>query len=92
MKTQNADGSISFEVDVDSLISNELDNGRVVGKEDIEQLLIDKVPTSPLPLDVIPNQMGINLCSVKSIAWTQQEDEQLINLTINFKPDNKESK
>ena len=41
----------------------------------------------PLPLSVIPNHMGINLCSVESIQWTKQEDGQLVNLTINFIPE-----
>ena len=43
---------------------------------------------SPLPLEVIPNKMGINLCSVDSITWTKQEDGQLVNLAINFIPKN----
>jgi len=38
----------------------------------------------PLPLEVIPNNMGINLCAVNSITWTRQEDGQLVSLTINF--------
>lgn len=43
----------------------------------------------PFPLNVIPNQMGINLVSVQSIEWvTQKKDKQLVSLTINFKPDN----
>jgi len=41
---------------------------------------------SPLPLEVIPNHMGINLCSVNSVKWTRQNDGQLVDLTINFKP------
>jgi len=41
---------------------------------------------SPLALSVIPNNMGINLCSVDSITWTRQNDGQLVNLTINFVP------
>lgn len=41
---------------------------------------------SPLPLQVIPNNMGINLCSVESLTWTKTEDKQLVNLTINFIP------
>jgi hypothetical protein len=41
---------------------------------------------SPLPLSVIPNYMGINLCSVDSITWTEQSDGQLVNVTINFIP------
>jgi hypothetical protein len=40
----------------------------------------------PLPLEVIPNQMGINLCSVEAIGWEKQEDGQLVNLTIYFNP------
>lgn len=39
----------------------------------------------PLPVALIPNNMGINLCSVRSVSWTKI-DEQLINLTINFEP------
>lgn len=42
--------------------------------------------SSPLPLEVIPNYMGINLVSVESISWEKQEDGQLKNLTINFIP------
>jgi len=44
----------------------------------------------PLPLSVIPNHMGINLCSVESVAWTKQDDGQLVSLTINFNPEPKE--
>lgn len=40
----------------------------------------------PLPLSVIPNYMGINLCSVESMSWTKQDDEQLVSLTIQFEP------
>jgi hypothetical protein len=41
---------------------------------------------SPLPLEVIPNHMGINLCSVKDLSWTRQDDGQLVDLTIHFQP------
>jgi hypothetical protein len=41
---------------------------------------------SPLPIDVIPNNMGINLCSVDAISWQEQDDGQLVNLTIHFLP------
>lgn len=44
----------------------------------------------PLPLSVIPNHMGINLCSVESVQWTKQEDGQLVSLTINFNPEPEE--
>ena len=41
---------------------------------------------APLPMDVIPNNMGINLCSVEAMTWTQQDDGQLVSLTIHFLP------
>lgn len=41
---------------------------------------------SPLPLEVIPNNIGINLCSVESLTWTKQEDGQLVDLSIKFLP------
>lgn len=41
---------------------------------------------SPIPLDVIPNKMGINLSNVDSIEWVKLEDGQLCSLTINFSP------
>ena len=50
----------------------------------IEELLKDK--DSPIPLEIIPNHMGINLCSVESLTWTKLSDGQLVNLTINFIP------
>jgi hypothetical protein len=40
----------------------------------------------PLPLQIIPNNMGINLCSVEAISWTKQDDGQLVSLTIHFIP------
>ncbi len=40
----------------------------------------------PLPISIIPNNMGINLMCVDSITWTKQDDGQLVNLTINFIP------
>jgi hypothetical protein len=40
----------------------------------------------PLGLDVIPNNMGINLCSVEGMSWTKQDDGQLVSLTIHFEP------
>ncbi len=41
----------------------------------------------PLPLSVIPNHMGINLCSVDSVSWTEQGDGQIVSLTIHFLPE-----
>lgn len=48
--------------------------------------LIDKKESCPLPLDIIPNRMGINLNSVEAISWTKQDDGQLVSLTIHFLP------
>ena len=45
-----------------------------------------KTEDSPLPLTVIPNNMGINLCSVEALTWTRQDDGQLVSLTIHFIP------
>jgi hypothetical protein len=40
----------------------------------------------PLAPSVIPNYMGINLCSVEGMSWTRREDGQLVSLTIHFEP------
>ena len=48
--------------------------------------LIEKPQDSPLPIEVMPNNMGINLCSVDAISWQKQDDGQLTNLTIHFIP------
>lgn len=50
--------------------------------------LIEADERPPLPLSVIPDYMGINLCSVDSMSWTKQEDGQLVSLTIHFIPAN----
>jgi len=55
----------------------------------IEDIIDDKVKC-PLPVEVIPNHMGINLCSVEAISWTKQDDGQLTDLTIHFLPATKE--
>ncbi len=44
----------------------------------------------PLPLEVIPNHMGINLLSVESISWAECNDRQISYLSINFKTSNDE--
>ena len=50
----------------------------------VDELL--KSEDSPLPLEVIPNHMGINLCSVDALTWTRKDDGQLVNLSIHFLP------
>jgi len=44
----------------------------------------------PLPLEVIPNYMGINLVSVESIEWDEFDDGQIDKLTINFMPEKRD--
>jgi len=48
--------------------------------------LISNNEKCPLPLEVIPNNMGINLVSVDAIGWQKQDDGQLTSLTIYFIP------
>lgn len=48
--------------------------------------IIDNEDDCPLPLSIIPNYMGINLCSVDAIAWQKKDDGQLVSLTIYFIP------
>lgn len=40
----------------------------------------------PLPIDVFPNRMGINLCSVKGMEVVHQEDGQLVSIRVDFTP------
>ena len=51
------------------------------------QEIIDDASICPFPIDVIPNKMGINLCSVDGVSWVKQEDGQLVSLTIQFIPE-----
>jgi len=50
--------------------------------------IVDNDAYCPIPVEVIPNYMGINLRSVESIEWQKQEDGQLVDLKINFRPGN----
>lgn len=54
----------------------------------IDQIVNDK-EECPLPVSVIPNHMGINLCAVKHVTWDEQEDGQILSLTIQFLPSDK---
>lgn len=51
----------------------------------VEEVLNEK--ECPLPLDVITDRMGINLCSVESVTWSKQDDGQLFRVAITFIPD-----
>lgn len=41
----------------------------------------------PIPLEVIPNEMGINLCSVEGMEEVKREDGQLISVRVDFNPE-----
>ena len=55
-------------------------------KVKVSELVKDK-QDCPLPLSIIPNNMGINLVSVESISWNKQKDGQIISLSIDFNPE-----
>ncbi len=48
--------------------------------------IIDNNGYCPMNINIIPNNIGINLCAVDSIEWIEREDCQLVSLTINFIP------
>jgi len=48
--------------------------------------IIERRLEVPLDVAVIPNHMGINLCSVEAMSWTRRDDGQLVSLTIHFIP------
>jgi hypothetical protein len=48
--------------------------------------IVDRKITTPIDLAIIPNHMGINLCSVEAMTWTERSDGQLVSLTIHFLP------
>lgn len=50
----------------------------------VSELIDNSGGECPLPLDVIPNRMGINLNSVNSIGWKSQENGELVSLTVKF--------
>lgn len=52
----------------------------------VRELVKNNDGDCPLPLDIIPDKMGINLCSVDSIGWQKQDDGQLVSLTMFFIP------
>ena len=51
----------------------------------VTDILKTKMET-PLDLAIIPDHMGINLCSVEAVSWTEQDDGQLVSLTVHFNP------
>lgn len=53
----------------------------------IDEMLVKEIEP-PIPLEVLPNHMGINLCAVDGMSWTRQKDGQLVSVTIHFIPDN----
>jgi len=51
----------------------------------IEDIIADE-KVCPFPIGIIPNYMGINLCSVKGIEWLERPDGQLVSVAVLFKP------
>ena len=64
---------------------NKLQIDMISKKVKIEEVLNNNA-YCPIPLDIIPDKMGINLVSVDSVEWTEQNDGQLVDLTIKFNP------
>ena len=62
------------------------ENKDVVMFEASTKSIIDGTVESPLPLEVIPDKMGINLCSVEKLSWERQNDGQLRSLSVHFIP------
>lgn len=54
----------------------------------IQMELYDLPTAKELIEQFIVNQLGINLCSVKGITIDRQEDQQIKQIVIDFKPDN----
>lgn len=48
--------------------------------------IVDGGEYCPLPVGIIPNNMGINLASVDGVSWQKQDDNQLTSVTIYFIP------
>lgn len=51
---------------------------------------LDNWSRRDFPIDIIPNNMGINLCAVESIEQIKQDDGQFVSVLINFIPEPKE--
>ena len=47
--------------------------------------LIENNEKCPLPLEVIPNNMGINLCSVAAIGWQETSTDELVILSTIYR-------
>ncbi|OGU55436.1 MAG: hypothetical protein A2V66_16825 [Ignavibacteria bacterium RBG_13_36_8] len=54
--------------------------------------LVNNNEKCPLPLEIIPNNMGINLSSTEAISWQKKDDGQLTSLTIYFLPNEEAGK
>lgn len=63
------------------------DSVQIAGNDNFEE----DAKSSPLPIEVIPNYMGANLCTVDRIDWRLKADDyQLMDLTIHFIPATRE--
>ena len=63
---------------------------KIQNNEDIEKDIEELEP--PIDPEYFPNNMGINLSSVKKEKWVQQDDGQLKTITIEFDPATEEEK
>jgi hypothetical protein len=73
---------------------------RYTNKEEIKMKKINKYSATieelvsgtskiAFPINIIPNNMGINLCTVDSIDFESLDDGQLVSVKINFIPEEK---
>ncbi len=83
---------INDEREMDKQIAELQANQRSQGINSLSEQ-IDKLHQDPghcpLPIEIIPNHMGINLSAIDGISWQRQDDGQLTQVTIYFNPEQK---
>lgn len=47
---------------------------------------------APIDIGVVPNHIGVNLVSLRGVAWIRRDDGQLVSLTFHFRPANEKQK
>jgi len=60
------------------------ENVMTIVTKSVKELIESK--DSPIPLEVFPNKMGINLVGVEALTWAKQDDGQLTSLMVHFRP------
>lgn len=72
-------------VDCDKYLTEDIEKElQIQDNENIEKDIEELEP--PIDPEYFPNNMGINLSSVKSEKWVQQDDGQLKTITVEFDP------